>query len=236
MNFGSIPFVARAVATAGGGGAALVQSSPVAVGGYPSASVSFTDPPTVGNTVIVTGVWNPVFGTPPTGIAVADNQGGANTWSVAVLRTQDGNGAWIAYSTLAAASGTYTITATQTGGSADAGASFEAQEWSGLDGTLDRTGNASFFSGGADAVVSASGANSGAARLVVAVASRTATVANNPPLASYTEIYTRLSGDGQAVAAYKTVSAVETSSANFGAITSGSGASALVLATFGIAP
>lgn len=222
--------------------ASLVQSSSLVVGGYPSVSTSFSTTPTVGGTVLVTGTYSPSFGTPPTGVSITDNQG--NTYSVLRSVSSIGDsGAFIGYAAIGTASGTFTVTATVTGGSADAGVMVSAQEWSGLDNTglLDQQGAATLaFGTGTDQTVTASGANSAADRVVIGVlASRNSasisSVQNSPPITGYTNIYSRLTvsfGEPGGLAAYKIVSATETSSVNWGEVTGGGFISALQLATF----
>lgn len=222
--------------------AALVQTSSAGVGGYPSASTSFSSTPTVGNVVFVTGFWNPTFGTEPTGISISDNQG--NTYSAVVRSavTQE-NGVFIGYCVIGTASGTFTVTATVTGGSADAGVALCLQEWSGMDtaSLLDQSGSGTQFVNSSFSV-SASGANSGADRVVFAgVSGRGSdiTPTNNPPNTGYTNVFARLTGsfgEPRGLASYKVVSASETSSADWSTISSGSGGSlAMVIATFAVA-
>lgn len=225
--------------------ASLVQSSSLVVGGYPSASTSFSTTPTVGGTVLVTGTYSPSFGTAPTGVSITDNQG--NTYSVLRSVSSIGDsGAFIGYAAIGTASGTFTVTATVTGGSADAGVMVSAQEWSGLDNTglLDQQGAATLaFGTGTDQTVTASGANAAADRVVIGVLSSRnsasiSSVQNSPPITGYTNIYSRLTvgfGEPGGLAAYKVVSATETSSVNWGEVTGGGFISALQLATFVVA-
>lgn len=225
--------------------ASPVQSSSLVVGGYPSASTSFSSTPTVGGTVLVTGTYSPSFGTPPTGVSITDNQG--NTYSVLRSVSSIGDsGAFIGYAAIGTASGTFTVTATVTGGSADAGVMVSAQEWSGLDNTglLDQQGAATLaFGTGTDQTVTASGVNAAADRVVIGVlASRNSasisSVQNSPPITGYTNIYARLTvsfGEPGGLAAYKIVSATETSSVNWGEVTDGGFISALQIATFAVA-
>lgn len=223
--------------------AAVVQSSSSVAGGYPSASASFSSLPTVGNVVFVTGVWNPSFGTEPTGVTVSDNQG--NTYSTTTHRvvTQE-NGVFIARAVVGTSSGTFTVTATVTGGSADAGVGLRLIEVSGMDNSdlLDQTGTGQqFLSGGSDFTVTASGANTGADRLVIAVVSGRGddiTPTNSPPSSGYTNSLALSSGgfgEPRGLSAYKIVTSSETSSANWGTISGGSGSGSLVIATFKVA-
>jgi len=221
--------------------ASLVQTSSPGVGGYPSANTSFSSTPTVGNVVFVTGFWNPTFGTEPTSISISDNQG--NTYSAVVRSavTQE-NGVFIGYCVIGTASGTFTVTATVTGGSADAGVALCLQEWSGMDtaSLLDQSGSGTQFVNSSFSV-SASGANSGDDRVVIAgVSGRGSdiTPTNSPPDTGYTNVFARLTGgfgEPRGLASYKVVTASETSSADWGTISSGSGGSlAMVIATFAV--
>ncbi len=227
--------------------AALVQTTPVNIGGYPSAFESFASLPTVGNVVIIAGVWNPSFGSEPTGVSVLDNQG--NEYDVVFHRVPpgdnpQGNGAFIGYCVVEDSTGTFTVTATVTGGGADAGVAVCAQEWSGLDvaDLLDQTGNGQqFLNSEFDFSVTASGENTGADRLVIAVVSGRGddiTPVNEPPLVGYSTFFAQGLGvfaEARGFAAYKVVSEIETSSANWGTIAGGSGSGSLVLATFKVA-
>ena len=246
MRFSSIPFLAAATPSGGGGGgAAVVQSSPSSVaGGYPSANASFSSLPTVGNVVFVTGVWNPSFGTEPTGITVSDNQGNTYTTTVYVATTQ-GNGVFISRAVVATSSGTFTVTATVTGGSADAGVGLRLMEVSGMDNAdlLDQTGPGTQFlsAPGFDFTITASGANTGANRLVIAVMSGrgdSITPTNNPPNTGYTTLLSLTGGgfgDPRGLSAYKLVTSSETSSANWGEISGGSGSAGMLIATYKVA-
>lgn len=234
----------KAASGGGGGGASVVQATSSVAGGYPSANVSFSTLPTVSNVVFVTGVWNPSFGTEPTSITVSDNQG--NTYATTVYNAStQANGVFISRAVVATSSGTFTVTATVTGGSADAGVGLALMEVSGMDNAdlLDQTGTGTQFlsAPGFDFTVTASGANTGDDRLVIAVVSGrgdSITPTNNPPNTGYTTLLSLTGGgfgDPRGLSAYKIVSAGETSSAGWGEINGGSGSGGMLIATYKIA-
>ncbi len=228
--------------------ATLVQTSSLGIGNSPSASASFSSLPTPGNVVLAIGVWNPSFGTAPTGVTITDNQSGNSydTTYYGESGSGDENGCFLSWAEVVGSSGTFTASVAVTGGSADAGMAIILQEWSGLDvaDLVDQIGtNVAFYGAASDFLVAAAGANAGADRLVIAILSgrsnsNFSTIENNPPLAGYTSIFNQLTGsfaDARGLAAYKVVSALETSSADFGEVTGPPGRGTMLLVTLAVA-
>lgn len=218
-----------------GGAPVLVQSSPVVVEGYPSAVATLGATPQVGNVLIITGSWNPSYGANPTGIAITDNQTGNTYASLVNASASFANGCFIGYCLIQAAVGSFQVTATQTGGAADAGMVISVQEWSGLTGALDQTNQAEIIDNN-PGLITALAPNASANNLVVAVIGSRAnglTVTNSPPITGFANAFARASGGQEGFSAYKLTSAIETSSANWGAIVIGSGGNVpIIIATF----
>ena len=225
--------------------ATLVQTSPVGTGGYGIPTpASLGSLPAPGNVVFAVGVWNPAYGSAPTSVSVTDNLG--NTYTVlAFASTANQNGCFIAWCVAGSSAGTFTASVSVTGGAADAGVSFALQEWSGLDtaALLDQVGSGIQDWGSAFSVTAAA-PNAAADRLVFAVLSgrnntNITAFGNNPPATGFTSIFsqpTGVFGDPRGVAAYKVVSSIETSSADWGVVASTAGGQGpMLIATFAVA-
>ena len=215
--------------------ASLVQSSSSATGyrsgGSTSVSVSLPSTPAVGNTAFIVGILN-LFAPLPGPLGITDDQG--NTWSIRTFTGPQANFYFIGYAPIGVAAGT-TITF-----DAGAGSNFAfiamASEWSGLDNAdlYDREGTAAVESGN-QYIVTASAANTGADRLVIALAGpRGGGSWPGPPAApaGYADFFSSSSGDFLGSASYKTVSTIETSSADWGVLSTGGGQGGMLIVTF----
>lgn len=225
------------------------QSTARAVGGYTSGgnavSTSFSSTPTAGRVILVRGEWSPSYGSVPTGVTISDNQG--NTYSSQLANnstpgtgTQDA-GVFLGWGVATTSSGTFTVTATLTGSGVDAAVSVQAFELPITGITLDRTGIGTVvFGPGNTQTITASAANTGANRYVVALIggrnnTSITTVANNPPATGYTSLFdsrTIVTDGVGALGAWKDVTSTETSSVDWGDVDGGGFFSTLLIATF----
>ena len=215
----------------------LVQTAARVEGGYPSASISFSTTPTVGNLLIAYINFGPNYGGTITGATVSDNQG--NSWATADISILNNGAGAICYCVPTTASGTFTVTVQPTvSGTSDAAVGVAMQEWSGMSATpFDRSGTSNAISGSPYSVT-ASGANATADSLVCALltARSTITAIDNSPPTGYTNVFASLTSGATepAVGSYKVVSSSETSSADWGVVANGSDGTAVV-ATFSAA-
>jgi hypothetical protein len=179
-------------------------------------SVSFTTLPTIGNRVGIAHMTRSGTGTIFTITGVTDNQGGGNVYTKNVQATDIGGTivdveVWSCPSVVTSA-GTFTITATLSGTpSNNWGGIFEA---SGV-GATDETATANGATTPA-AVVTALSPNLSSTDVVVAMVGTDFDVApalSNPATPSYTTLFNTGSGGPQANCSYKSLAAIETSSA-----------------------
>jgi hypothetical protein len=238
MNIAPLIMVEAAAGGGGGGGPVLEQTAARVEGGYPSASVSFSSTPTVGNLLIAYINFGPNYGGTITGATVTDNQG--NTWATAAFSILNNGAGAISYCVPTTSSGTFTVTAQPTvSGTSDAAVGVALQEWSGMSATpFDQSGTSNAISG-SPFTVTASGANATADSLVCALLTARSTITaidNNPPSTGYTHVFSSLTSGATepAVASYKVVTAGETSSADWGTVTNGSDGT-VAIATFSAA-
>ncbi len=170
-----------------------------------SATATFASPPTIGNRLIVSGSLFAAGSVASPG--VTDNQSG-NTYTVDVYKATGSNqfATYIASGSVAASSGTFTITVTYNSGAMG----WEACEISTGAATVflpDQSGSVD-TSSGLTSTITATGANTNASAFVIACQLQ----AVAPPTTGYTNMWTDYVNFGT-VCDYKSVSSAETSSA-----------------------
>lgn len=198
--------------------AAVVQSTALAVGGFPSQPQSFSSTPTVGNTVVVSGSIIESYG-PFTSVVVTDNQG--NSYTVQTGYSDDPASiaprcGFVAYAPIVTASGTFTVTAAVSGGSADSGVSIKLQEVSGLDNSslladiakLEQT-----FPDGTNTNLTVDTDTDDS--FLVGAGTALDTIASGSAPSGWTENWFRATGEGRGASLYRVAGAAGSYSANF---------------------